>query len=248
MGPHDASRPRSNTVALALTSGISYVQCQNLKYNVIIMGWLGVIFSSVFLFSSALTMHLQPDIELLFAQWPFNLVPVSEQQLTIKLLDIFSSLAYGLSLINMAVSMLLLFGIARVKVTFTFLTTKPYKPSKTLSKDSSCLMYPWLICHGVSFGFALYLGVFYVSVGLFIDLSNFLMCLLVFALVLVIYYKIYHEVFTLFRVMEQQLKESRALAGGGGGSVFYQDAESAWPGAAGVPYQQLYLPRLPLKQ
>ncbi|KAH8355700.1 hypothetical protein KR200_005310 [Drosophila serrata] len=243
MGSHDALRPRSNPVPLAMTSGISYVQCQNLKYNVIIMGWLSVIFSSVFLFSSVLTMHLQPDIELLFAQWPFNLVPVSEQQLTIKLLDIFSSLAYGLSLINMGASMLLLIGIAR---------------------DSSGLMYPWLICHGVSFGFALYLGVFYVTAGLFIDLSTFLMCLLVFTLVLgesqyififpyqllnllqiVIYYKIYHEVFTLFRVMEQQLKD-RAL-GGVGGSVFYQDAEGAWP-AAGIPYQQLYLPRLPLKQ
>ncbi|KAH8258099.1 hypothetical protein KR038_005691 [Drosophila bunnanda] len=225
MGSHDASRPRSNPVALAMTSGISYVQCQNLKYNVIIMGWLGVIFSSVILFSSALTMHLQPDIELLFAQWPFNLVPVSEQQSAIRLLDIFSSLAYGLSLINMGVCMLLLIGIAR---------------------DSSCLMYPWLICHGVSFGFALYLGVFYATAGLFIDLSTFLMCLLVFTLVLVIYYKIYQEVFTLFRVMEQQLKV-RALGGGGGGSVFYQDAEGAWP-AAGIPYQQLYLPRLPLKQ
>ncbi|XP_020814605.1 uncharacterized protein LOC110188994 [Drosophila serrata] len=224
MGSHDALRPRSSPVPLAMTSGISYVQCQNLKYNVIIMGWLSVIFSSVFLFSSVLTMHLQPDIELLFAQWPFNLVPVSEQQLTIKLLDIFSSLAYGLSLINMGASMLLLIGIAR---------------------DSSGLMYPWLICHGVSFGFALYLGVFYVTAGLFIDLSTFLMCLLVFTLVLVIYYKIYHEVFTLFRVMEQQLKD-RAL-GGVGGSVFYQDAEGAWP-AAGIPYQQLYLPRLPLKQ
>lgn len=85
MGPHDASHPRTNSAAaLAMTSGISYVQCQNLKYNVIIMGWLGVIFSSVFLGSSALTMHLQPDIELLLAQWPLNLVPVSEQQLLIK--------------------------------------------------------------------------------------------------------------------------------------------------------------------
>ncbi|XP_017027784.1 uncharacterized protein [Drosophila kikkawai] len=221
MGPRDAPRPRP--VALAMTSGISYIQCQNLKYNVIIMGWLGVIFSSVVLFSSALTMHLQPDIELLFAQWPFNQVPVSEQQLTIKLLDIFGSLAYWLSLINMGVSLLMLIGVAR---------------------DSSCLMYPWLICHGVSFGFALYLCIFYATAGLFIDLSTFLMCLLVFTLVLVIYYKIYHEVFTLFRVMEQQLKD-RALCEGR--SVFYQDAESAWP-SSGVPYQQLYLPRLPLKQ
>ncbi|KAH8314358.1 hypothetical protein KR059_004695 [Drosophila kikkawai] len=238
MGPRDAPRPRP--LALAMTSGISYVQCQNLKYNVIIMGWLGVIFSSVVLFSSALTMHLQPDIELLFAQWPFNQVPVSEQQVTIKckldsriktiftslwhiVLDIFGSLAYWLSLINMGVSLLMLIGVAR---------------------DSSCLMYPWLICHGVSFGFALYLCIFYATAGLFIDLSTFLMCLLVFTLVLVIYYKIYHEVFTLFRVMEQQLKD-RALCEGR--SVFYQDAESAWP-SSGVPYQQLYLPRLPLKQ
>lgn len=44
--------------------------------------------------------------------------------------------------------------------------------------------------------------------------------------------------------MEQQLKDG---ALGAGGSVFYQDAENAWS-TAGVPYQQLYLPRLPLKQ
>jgi len=45
-------------------------------------------------------------------------------------------------------------------------------------------MYPWLIYHGVIFGFGLYLGVFYATAGLFIDLSSFLMCLLVFTLVL----------------------------------------------------------------
>jgi len=120
-------------------------------------------------------------------------------------------------------------------------------------------MYPWLIYHGVIFGFGLYLGVFYATAGLFIDLSSFLMCLLVFTLVLgrylvclnipiiykptppVIFYKIYHEVFTLFRVMEQQSKE------GALGGLYYQDAEHAWT-AAGLPYQQVYLPRLPIQK
>ncbi|XP_052843434.1 uncharacterized protein LOC128256824 [Drosophila gunungcola] len=222
MAPNDPPPPGGNAsvsaVAMAASQSISYVQCQNLKYNVLILGWLGVIISSVILGSSLLTIHLQPDIELLLKQWPMNLVPVTEQQVLISLLTIFSSIVYGLSLINMGVSLLLLIGIAR---------------------DSSCLMYPWLIYHGVIFGFGLYLGVFYATAGLFIDLSSFLMCLLVFTLVLVIFYKIYHEVFTLFRVMEQQSKE------GAMGGFYYPDAEHAW---TGVPYQQVYLPRLPIQK
>ncbi|XP_037716784.1 uncharacterized protein LOC119551490 [Drosophila subpulchrella] len=222
MAPNDPSHPggKASAVALAASHTISYVQCQNLKYNVIIVGWLGVIISSVILGSSVLTIHLRTDIELLLNQWPLNLIPVTDQQLLINLLTIFSSIAYGMSLINMGVSLLLLIGIAR---------------------DSSCLMYPWLIYHGVIFGFGLYLGVFYATAGLFIDLSSFLMCLLVFTLVLVIFYKIYHEVFTLFRVMEQQSKE------GALGGLYYQDAEHAWT-AAGLPYQQVYLPRLPIQK
>ncbi|KAI8035778.1 hypothetical protein M5D96_011529 [Drosophila gunungcola] len=211
MAPNDPPPPGGNAsvsaVAMAASQSISYVQCQNLKYNVLILGWLGVIISSVILGSSLLTIHLQPDIELLLKQWPMNLVPVTEQQVLISLLTIFSSIVYGLSLINMG--------------------------------DSSCLMYPWLIYHGVIFGFGLYLGVFYATAGLFIDLSSFLMCLLVFTLVLVIFYKIYHEVFTLFRVMEQQSKE------GAMGGFYYPDAEHAW---TGVPYQQVYLPRLPIQK
>eukprot|EP00099_Drosophila_melanogaster_P019195 NP_610440.1 uncharacterized protein Dmel_CG13747 [Drosophila melanogaster] len=222
MAPNDPSHPggKSTAVAMATSHTISYVQCQNLKYNVIILGWLGVIISTVILGSSALTIHFRPDIELLLNQWPMNLVPVAEQQLLINLLTIFSSIVYGLSLINMGVSLLLLIGIAR---------------------DSSCLIYPWLIYHGVIFGFGLYLGVFYATAGLFIDLSSFLMCLLVFNLVLVIFYKIYHEVFTLFRVMEQLSKD------GGMGGLYYQDAEHGWT-AAGVPFQHVYVPRLPMQK
>ncbi|XP_017066231.1 uncharacterized protein LOC108104581 [Drosophila eugracilis] len=220
MATNDPSHPGSKASNVAMAATISYVQCQNLKYNVIIIGWLGVIFSTVILGSSALTIHLRPDIELLLNQWPLNLVPVTEQQILINLLTIFSSIVYGLSLINMGVSLLLLIGIAR---------------------DSSYLMYPWLIYNGVIFGFGLYLGVFYATAGLFIDLSSFLMCLLVFNLVLVIFYKIYHEVFTLFRVIEQQSK------GGGLGGLYYQDAEHAWT-VSGVPYQQVYMPRLPIQK
>ncbi|XP_022233314.2 uncharacterized protein LOC111081537 [Drosophila obscura] len=190
-------------------SGISYVQCQNLKYNVIILGWLGVIVSSVTLGSSMVTLHMHPDIGLLLKQGLFSLAADNEQQFLMNLLTIFSSVAYGLSLINAAVSLLLLIGVAR---------------------DTSWLMYPWLIFHGVIYGFGLYLGVFYATVGLFIDLSSFLMCLLVFTLVLVIFYKIYHEVFTLFRVMGEQSKHATL------GGVCCKDAEY------GVPCQQVYVP------
>ncbi|KAH8401783.1 hypothetical protein KR009_007850 [Drosophila setifemur] len=220
MAPNDPTHPCSKAAAGPgpLSHSISYVQCQNLKYNVLILGWLGVIFSCVILGSSVLTVHLQSDFELLLGQWPLNTVPVSEQHMLVNLLSIFSSIAYGLSLINLGVSLLLLIGIAR---------------------DACWLMYPWLIFHGLSFGFGLYLGVFYAVAGLFIDLSSFLMCLLVFTLVLVIFYKIYHEVFTLFRVMDQQSKD--------GGGLYYRDAEHGWT-TAGVPYQQVFLPRLPHKQ
>jgi len=94
----------------------------------------------------------------------------------------FSTVAYGLSLINLGVSLLLLIGVARVSLkrdSFFILSLFSFS-----LQDSSSLLYPWLIYHGVMFGFGLYLAVFYAMAGLFIDLSSFLMCLLVFALVL----------------------------------------------------------------
>ncbi|XP_030387651.1 uncharacterized protein LOC115634205 [Scaptodrosophila lebanonensis] len=218
MTPNATSPANAATVVSALShsTNISYVQCQNLKYNVIIVGWLGVIISTVVLCSSMLTMHMQTDIEELVSAWLLKGAHSNEQQYLMTLLGIFSTIAYGLSLINTGVSLLLLIGVAR---------------------DSSALLYPWLIYHGVVFGFGLYLGVFYATAGLFIDLSHFLLCLLVFALVLVIFYKIYHEVFTLFRVMEQQARY---------GGAYYADAEhAAW---ANVPYQAVYMPRVPMKQ
>ncbi|XP_068146871.1 uncharacterized protein [Drosophila tropicalis] len=191
-----------------MSNCITYVQCQNLKYNVIILGWLGVIISAVVLCSSMLTMHLQLDIDRAIKQWLHTRLVAEEQQLLSNLMSIFSTIAYGMSLINTGVSLLLLIGVAR---------------------DTSWLLYPWLIFHGVVFGFGLYLGVFYATVGLFIDLSSFLMCLLVFALVLVIFYKIYHEVFTLFRVMDQLTKYRDVSAPG----LYYQDPEhAAWAAAA----------------
>jgi len=86
MAPNDPSHPggKASAVALAASHTISYVQCQNLKYNVIILGWLGVIISSVILGSSVLTIHLRADIELLLNQWPLNLIPVTDQQLLIN--------------------------------------------------------------------------------------------------------------------------------------------------------------------
>ncbi|SPP74453.1 uncharacterized protein LOC117592434 [Drosophila guanche] len=210
MGRNDKSQQGS----AACASDISYVQCQNLKYNVIILGWLGVIISSVTLGSSILTLHMHPDIGVLLKQGLLSIVTDKEQQFLMNLLTIFSSVVYGLSLINAAVSLLLLIGVAR---------------------DTSCLLYPWLIFHGLLYGFGLYLGVFYATLGLFIDLSSFLMCLLVFTLVLVIFYKIYHEVFTLLRVMGEQAKYAPL------GGVFYKDVEHGWT-AAGVPCQQVYVP------
>ncbi|XP_062128438.1 uncharacterized protein LOC133840559 [Drosophila sulfurigaster albostrigata] len=206
----------AQSAAEACGSSIAYVQCQNLKYNAIIIGWLGVIIASVIVFSSMMIINMQTDVELLIKNLLLNHATDKEQQFLMNLLAAFSTVAYGLSLINLGVSLLLLIGVAR---------------------DSSSLLYPWLIYHGVMFGFGLYLGVFYAMAGLFIDLSSFLMCLLVFALILVIYYKIYHEVFTLFRVMQQQLHCS---------PLYSQDAEQAW--AASLPYPRIYMPHMPLKR
>ncbi|KAH8407466.1 hypothetical protein KR222_001693 [Zaprionus bogoriensis] len=196
-------------------SSIAYVQCQNLKYNAIIIGWLGVIIASVMVFSSMMIINMQTDIDVLIKQLLLSHATEKEQQFLMNLLAAFSTIAYGLSLINLGVSLLLLIGVAR---------------------DSGSLLYPWLIFHGVLFGFALYLGVFYAMAGLFIDLSSFLMCLLIFALVLVIYYKTYHEIFTLFRVMQQSQWNP----------VYAQDAEhAAW--TASVPYPYAYVPHVALK-
>ncbi|XP_070066422.1 uncharacterized protein [Drosophila virilis] len=158
-----AAKAATQGIAAAHASSIAYVQCQNLKYNAIIIGWLGVIISSVMIFSSMMIINMQTDVELLIKQVLLNQVTDKEMQLLMNLLAAFSTVAYGMSLINLGVSLLLLIGVAR---------------------DSSSLLYPWLIYHGVVFGFGLYMGIFYAMAGLFIDLSSFLMCLLVFALVL----------------------------------------------------------------
>ncbi|ALC40780.1 CG13747 [Drosophila busckii] len=201
----------ATAATLAQGSNMAYVQCQNLKYNAIIVGWLGIIISTVIISSSMLVIHMEGDIELLFKD-----VADQQHEFLMNLLTIFSTCIYGLSLINLGVNLLLLIGVAR---------------------DSSGLLYPWLILHGVTFGFALYLAVFYAITGLFIDLSSFLMCLLVFALVLVIFYKIYHEIFTLFRVMQQQSAQSVA-------PWHSQQLEPAW--ASGMPYTPIYMPRMAL--
>ncbi|EDW01788.1 GH21633 [Drosophila grimshawi] len=207
-----AAKAATQGIAVAHASSIAYVQCQNLKYNAIIIGWLGVIISSVMIFSSMMIINMKTDVEVMIKQVMLLDATDKEVQLLMNLLAAFSTVAYGMSLINLGVSLLLLIGVAR---------------------DSSSLMYPWLIYHGVVFGFALYLGIFYAMTGLFIDLSKFLMCLLVFALVLVIYYKIYHEVFTLFRVMQENLLRSKQL-------------DHAY--ASGLPYPPLYYPSFPFKQ
>lgn len=54
--------------AASCGSSIAYVQCQNLKYNAIIIGWLGVIISSVMVFSSMMLLHMQTDVDLLIKQ------------------------------------------------------------------------------------------------------------------------------------------------------------------------------------
>ncbi|TDG51742.1 hypothetical protein AWZ03_001802 [Drosophila navojoa] len=210
-----AAKAATQGLVAAHASSVAYVQCQNLKYNAIIIGWLGVIISSVMIFSSMVLVNMQADVEVLVKQILLQQANDKEIQLLMNLLAAFSTVAYGMSLINLGVSLLLLIGVAR---------------------DSSGPLYPWLIFHGVVFGFSLYIGIFYALAGLFIDLSSFLMCLLVFTLVLVLYYKIYHEVFTLFRVMqEQNLRNAK----------FCQDAEHVF--ASGVPYSPLYMPPFPFK-
>jgi len=61
-------------------SSIAYVQCQNLKYNAIIIGWLGVIISSVMVFSSMMIINMQTDVELLIKHLLLNQDTDKEQQ------------------------------------------------------------------------------------------------------------------------------------------------------------------------
>lgn len=66
--------------AAASGSSIAYVQCQNLKYNAIIIGWLGVIISSVMVFSSMLVIHMQMDLDVLIKQLLLSHATEKEQQ------------------------------------------------------------------------------------------------------------------------------------------------------------------------
>lgn len=66
--------------AASCGSSIAYVQCQNLKYNAIIIGWLGVIISSVMVFSSMMLLHMQTDVDLLIKQLLLSHATEKEQQ------------------------------------------------------------------------------------------------------------------------------------------------------------------------
>lgn len=66
--------------AASCGSSIAYVQCQNLKYNAIIIGWLGVIISSVMVFSSMMLIHMQTDVDLLIKQLLLSHATEKEQQ------------------------------------------------------------------------------------------------------------------------------------------------------------------------
>lgn len=76
-----AAKAATQGIAAAHASSIAYVQCQNLKYNAIIIGWLGVIISSVMIFSSMMIINMQTDVELLIKQVLLNQVTDKEMQL-----------------------------------------------------------------------------------------------------------------------------------------------------------------------
>lgn len=130
--------PTAVAAAQAAASGscIAYVQCQNLKYNAIIIGWLGVIISSVMVFSSMMVIHMQMDLDVLIKQLLLSQATEKEQQFLMNrksrlcslcipyltlgkpfaVLTAFSTFAYGLSLINLGVCLLLLIGVGRVSM------------------------------------------------------------------------------------------------------------------------------------
>lgn len=66
--------------AAASSSSIAYVQCQNLKYNALIIGWLGVIISSVMVFSSMMVIHMQTELDVLIKQLLLSHASEKEQQ------------------------------------------------------------------------------------------------------------------------------------------------------------------------
>lgn len=82
--------------AASCGSSIAYVQCQNLKYNAIIIGWLGVIISSVMVFSSMMLLHMQTDVDLLIKQLLLSHATEKEQQF---LMNCKSSCGYIYSLL-----------------------------------------------------------------------------------------------------------------------------------------------------
>lgn len=63
-----AAKAATQGLVAAHASSVAYVQCQNLKYNAIIIGWLGVIISSVMIFSSMMLINMQADVQVLVKQ------------------------------------------------------------------------------------------------------------------------------------------------------------------------------------
>ncbi|XP_053965048.1 uncharacterized protein LOC128867651 [Anastrepha ludens] len=145
--------------------------------NVSLIGWMGIIVSTTILLCTGLTMQWSHEFHRYFA---YALRKSFEMELTrVMLRRVIMAIntgVYFLSAVNVLMNMFLLIGVAKLN----------YK-----------LMLPWLLFHGILFGLFVHVAIYVSISSLLVNCRVFVILLASFTVILMIFYKISYEVFTL---------------------------------------------------
>ncbi|XP_011194294.2 uncharacterized protein LOC105219693 [Zeugodacus cucurbitae] len=166
---------------------------QNLRENVTFIGWMGIIASATLLLCSGLTMQWQHEVVRYMMLVLRKSAEMERSRAMLRRVVMTVSVsAYFLSAINVLMNMFLLTGVAKL---------------------NHKLMLPWLLFHGVIFGFFGHIGLYMLVSSLLLDFKIFVLLLASFTMIIMIFYKITFEVFNLCKTIRRNslTKEQSAL-------------------------------------
>ncbi|XP_004535866.1 uncharacterized protein LOC101463212 [Ceratitis capitata] len=158
-------------------------QLQNLCENVVIIGWLSIIASTTMLLCAGLTMQWSNEVVRSLMLALRKSVETERTRMMFRRVVMAVSLsAYFLSAVNVLMNLFLLFGVNKLN----------YK-----------LMLPWLLFHGVLFGFCAHLAIYMTITSLLVDFKAFVVLLASFTMIILVFYKISFEVFHLCKTLRK---------------------------------------------
>ncbi|CAD7014558.1 unnamed protein product [Ceratitis capitata] len=139
-------------------------QLQNLCENVVIIGWLSIIASTTMLLCAGLTMQWSNEVVRSLMLALRKSVETERTRMMFRRVVMAVSLsAYFLSAVNVLMNLFLLFGVNKLN----------YK-----------LMLPWLLFHGVLFGFFAHLAIYMTITSLLVDFKAFVVLLASFTMII----------------------------------------------------------------